>query len=448
MIDIYTNEIYDLLDKTIEERINNTQIKGISTDTRTIKVNQVFFAIKGPNFDGNKYVFDALKKGACLVITEEKSQDKKVICVENSIIALGLLAKYYRNKFQIPFISITGSVGKTSTKEMIKSVLNISYNVHSTIGNLNNNIGLPMTLFNMTKEHEISVIEMGMNNFNEIDYLSNVLEPTIGVLTNIGVSHIGILGSRKNILKAKLEMLNHMKKGSIIYINGDDDLLITLKNRDDFRFISFGFNTTNDIVAYDYQYDNNNKCSFKLENEKYEINEIGKHNVYNVLPAIILAKQLKIPYTKIQEGINNFKNEKMRMNIIIKGNYTIINDAYNANTQSMKIAIDVLKTYKKRKVAILGDMLELGKFTKKSHIEIGEYLANNSIDIIIAVGKEAINYKEGAIRNGFSYENIYIFNNINQLKEKINDIIYNHDIILLKGSRSSKMEEVIELIKI
>jgi len=447
LINLSINEIYNIL-FGIKNYFNvDIFIEGFSTDTRTIKKDQVFVAIKGEHLDGHNYIKNALEKSACLVISEQKYENKKVIVVNDSIKALGDIAKYYRKKFNIPLIAITGSVGKTSTKKMITSVLESKMNVHSTKGNLNNHIGLPMTLFNINDTTDISVIEMGMNHLNEIDYLSSIALPTIGVITNIGTSHIGNLGSKKNIFRAKLEILNHIKEGSDIYINGDDEFLKKLKDNKKYHFITYGFNKENDYNISEYTILNDGSCTFKINNEQYKIPVIGKHNVYNASVAIIIGKSFNLTYNNIILGLKNYSNEKMRMETYIKGKFTIINDAYNANTQSMKAAIDVLKEYKQRKIAILGDMLELGTFSQKSHEEIGKYIAKSNIDILVAIGKEAQNYLNGAIRENMKRENIYIFETLIDIDSKINDIIQDNDVILIKGSRGSKMENVLKYIK-
>jgi len=447
LINLSINEIYNVLFGIKNYFSLNVPIKGFSTDTRTIKKDQVFIAIHGEHLDGYNYIKSALEKNACLVISEKEYDNKKVIVVNDSIKALGIIAKYYRQKFNIPLIAITGSVGKTSTRKMITSVLESKLHVHSTKGNLNNHIGLPMTLLNIDDKTDISVIEMGMNHLKEVDYLSSIALPTIGVITNIGTSHIGNLGSKENIFKAKLEMLNSIKKGSDVYINGDDEFLIKLKKKNEYNFITYGFNKENDYNISDYNILNDKSCTFKVNNEQYQIPVIGKHNVYNALVAIIISKSLNLSYNDIMIGLKNYSHEKMRMETYNNGTYTIINDAYNANPQSMKAAIDVLKEYKKRKVAILGDMLELGTYSKESHEEIGKYVAKSNIDILIVVGKEIKNYLAGAIMGNMKRDNIYIFESLVDLGSKINDIIHDNDIILLKGSRGSKMEDVQKYIK-
>lgn len=445
-MNLSTDEIYSLFGACPTEKTENQVIEGVSTDSRSLTADQVFFAIRGENFDGNDYIEKALSQGACLVVGERTFPDRRVITVTDSVLALGILAKYYRRKFDIPVIAITGSVGKTSTKEMIKSVLMRKFNVHSTTGNLNNHIGMPMTLFHLSEEHDISVLEMGMSHFNEIDYLSDIASPTFAVFTNIGVSHIGNLGSRENILKAKLEMLSHMKPYSTVLINGDDDMLKTLKDRNDFSVISFGFNQDNDYAVSQFVNESEERCSFSLNGHSYILKTGGRHNVYNALPAIIIGEMNRISKDQIQEGLYSYQNAKMRMDIIKKGTLTIINDAYNANTQSMKAAIEVLSLYPNRKVAILGEMLELGDFSDISHEEIGAFTATQGIDVLIAVGHQADKYRIGAVNKNMKSKMVYTFNDFIELKTMINDIIMDNDVILLKGSRGSKMEETLNLI--
>lgn len=446
-MNLLIDEVQSLFTCCNKNKVTHQLLKGVSTDSRNIEKGQLFIALKGENFDGHDFIEKAIKKGAALILSEKKYNHPNVIVVDDTIKALGILAKYYRSKFSIPFISLTGSVGKTTTKNMINSVLSILKNVHTTKGNKNNHIGLPMSLFNLTNEHEISVLEMGMNHLGEIDYLSSIAKPTIGILTNIGVSHIGNLGSKENIFNAKKEMLNHLSPKSLLLINGDDEFLLSLQDNSPFRVITYGFGVHNMIKASNYKLLPLNKGSqFMINDELYTLNTLGKHNVYNSLPAIILGKEFGLNLKMINQGLNMFTHEKMRLEISKIHGMTIINDAYNANTQSMKAAIDVLATQKGRKIAILGDMLEMGEFSKDNHLDVGKYSSSSIIDVLIGVGEQAKYYIEGAKEFKTSNISLYYFSNLQQLAKEINDIIQIDDIILLKGSRGSKMESVMGFI--
>ncbi|MCK5811453.1 MAG: UDP-N-acetylmuramoyl-tripeptide--D-alanyl-D-alanine ligase [Clostridiales bacterium] len=446
-MNLWIDEVQSLFDCCDKEHRTHQLLKGVSTDSRDIKVGQLFIALKGENFDGHNYIDKAIKKGASLILSEKNHLNPKVIKVDDTIKALGLLAKYYRLKFSIPVIALTGSVGKTTTKNMINSVLSTLKNVHTTKGNKNNHIGLPMSLFNLTSEHDVSILEMGMNHLGEIDYLSSIAKPTISILTNIGVSHIGNLGSKENIFIAKKEMLNHLLPKSLLLINGDDEFLMSLQANSPYRVITYGFSSHNTVKASHYKTLEDNKGSqFMIGHELYTLNTLGKHNVYNALPAITLGNEFGLSTKMINQGLKTFSNEKMRMNISKIQGMTIINDAYNANTQSMKAAIDVLDIQKGRKVAILGDMLEMGDFSKDNHFDVGKHVANSLMDVLIGVGNDASFYIDGAKSAKNSNLELYYFEDLSYLEKNINDIIKQGDSILLKGSRGSKMETVIEFI--
>ncbi len=446
-MNLWIDEVQSLFNCCNKFNMTHQLLKGVSTDSRNIEAGQLFIALKGENFDGHDYIDKAIEKGASLILSENSHINPKVIKVDDTIKALGLLAKYYRSKFKIPVIGLTGSVGKTTTKNMINSVLSFSKNVHTTKGNKNNHIGLPMSLLDLTSEHDISVLEMGMNHLGEIDYLSSIAKPTISILTNIGVSHIGNLQSKENIFAAKKEILNHLLPKSLLLLNGDDEFLKSLQDNSPYRVITYGFGNHNMVKASHYKLLNeNNGSQFMIGDELYTLNTLGKHNVYNVLPAIILGKEFGLDTQMINQGLKTFTQEKMRMDISKIREMTIINDAYNANTQSMKAAIDVLVTQQGRKVAILGDMLEMGDFSKDNHLDVGQYVANSMVDVLIGVGNDAIFYIDGAKKEKISNLNLYYFPDLTQLATNINDIIQPGDFILLKGSRGSKMESVIEFI--
>ncbi|WP_058485628.1 UDP-N-acetylmuramoyl-tripeptide--D-alanyl-D-alanine ligase [Defluviitalea phaphyphila] len=453
--------IFAVNGKTIYEGINDIDkiiINGISTDTRKIEVGNLFIPLSGEKYDGHNFINEAFNKGAVVCLTEKSDipvpKGKILILVENTKKALINLAAYYRSLFNIPFIAITGSVGKTSTKDMIASVLSQKYKVLKTEGNFNNEIGVPLTVFRLNKEHEVAVIEMGMNHFGEIDNLSYIVKPDIAVITNIGVSHIENLGSREGILRAKSEIFNHLKKDGIAVLNGDDDLLRTLENKIPFEISYFGLNSNNDIYAKDIK----SKGAIGvdvvviLENKKIpiQIPAPGKHMVYNALSAIAVGQKLNLTINEMQKGVLAFKSSNMRMNIIkTNKNVYIINDVYNASPQSMKAAIDVLEECSegKRKIAILGDMLEMGDFSYKGHKEVGEYIAKKNIDYLFCVGKEAKYISEGAIDFGMDRKRVEVFKNQEELWDRLYTFITEEDMFLIKASRGMHLEKTVEKIE-
>ncbi len=314
-----------------------------------------------------------------------------------------------------------------------------------TIGNLNNQTGVPLTLFSLNENTQAAVIEMGMNSIGEIRKLSYIVKPKIAVITNIGTSHIGMLGSKENIFKAKTEVLDYIDNGYLV-VNGDDDFLSSIKDSDNYKVIKVSiYNNDADYIAQNIVQNEDKTYSFTVNSKSINLSIPGFHNIYNALYAFAVSDLLEINLDKAVIAISECKNQKMRNQISVINGYTVINDAYNANYDSMKSSLELLGNYKKRKVAILGDMLELGDYEKHFHIKVGEIVTDNSIDVLIAIGKNADNYYQGAVDSGMKNTCIYRYASIVEAKNPIKDIICKDDIILLKGSRGSAMEKLIDL---
>jgi len=435
---------------------SNIICENFSKDTRQIKQGDVYIGIKGDNFDGNDFYDKALEAGAKVCILDkdcvkkdiiEKYSDIAIVLVENSIKAIQKLAKYKRSLYNIPVIAITGSVGKTSTKDIIASVVNQKYNTLKTQGNLNNHIGLPLTILGL-KEHEALVVEMGMNNFGEISLLTNIANPTMCVITNIGTSHIGNLGSRENILKAKLEILEGMNKDGIVVVNNDNDLLHKWaeESKKCYNIVTYGIHNLSDFMAQkiDIKQDQSNyEIRIEENTEKINVPVSGEHFIYNSLCAIAVGTNLKMKIKDIKQGIKNFELTKNRMEILqTKNGATIINDVYNASFDSMKASLSYLSTFKqKRKVAILGDMLELGEFSKKLHQDVGEEVLKNKIDVLITAGTEAKNI---AKRVKEKNKEVYVleYDNTEGIVGVVEKLIKPNDVVLIKASNGMKFIEI------
>lgn len=433
-----------------------------SKDTRTIKDGDVFVGIKGEKFDGNLLYKDALEKGAKTCILEnieisqeelEKYKDKNIIIVENTIKAIGMIAAYKRSLYDIPVIAITGSVGKTSTKDIIANVVAQKYNVLKTQGNFNNDIGLPFTILQL-KEHDALVVEMGMNHFKEIEYLSNIAKPTIAVITNIGTSHIGNLGSRENILKAKLEILEGLKENGTVIINNDNDLLNRWNETcTEFNKVTYGIEKKSNITAFNILIEeSSSKYNVIINNKEYniEVPISGKHFVYNSLSSIAVGMKLNISMELIRKGIKEFQLTKKRMDVQkIDNEVTIINDSYNASYDSVKAALEYLKEIKgNKKIAVLGDMLELGEFSENLHRLVGKEVVKNKIDILITVGKLSKQYiAEEAKLDKMNSDNIYVCDNNIEAYNILKNIIQENDTILLKASNILNLSEILDMLK-
>jgi UDP-N-acetylmuramoyl-tripeptide--D-alanyl-D-alanine ligase len=428
-------------------------ITGISTDSRKTKPGDLFVPIIGENFDGHSFINKAADSGSIAVLTDRhlKNDELPYIKVENTSVALLKIAGHYRKKFNIPAIAITGSSGKTTAKDMIAAVLSQSLNVLKNEGNFNNTIGLPHTLFNLNKNHEICVLEMGMNSFGEIKQLVETVKPDIAIITNIGTAHIEFLKSREGILKAKLEIIEYFNEQNTLIINGDDELLKTIKS-DTFSVIHTGLDESNDIYAFDIKQIDNKGMEFTTVidgiKESFFIPILGIHNVYNGLCAIAVGVCLGLPLEKIKKGLSGFKAPDMRMeSFSLNNGMTIINDAYNANPESVKAAIITLKNIqnKDRKVLILGDMFELGDYTDNGHYEAGRHAALNGIDVLITIGVRTKMTEQGAAENGL--KETHHFENNEEAKKCLGNILKPCDTVLIKGSRAAKLEEIVNFLR-
>ncbi len=431
-------------------------IGSISTDTRRIKDGDLFIPLIGESFDGHDFIEKAWEKGAKAFLKDEKHdlnfplENINIIEVKDTVKALGDLAKYYKNKFPIQYIGVTGSTGKTTTKDMLYAVLSKNYKTLKNEGNFNNHIGLPLTIFNLNEEYECAILEMGMSSTGEIEYLANIVDPQIGVISNIGLSHIENLGSQENILKAKLEITSNFKEEDILIVNGDDPYLKTLKNKNmSYHIKSFGFGKDNTIYCSEYKMNEGGIDITCVINEKEEVFFIparGKHNIYNAMAGILVGLTMRLSVEQIRKGLLEFKSGKMRLDIIKKNDRIVINDAYNASPDSMKAALDILGEYKEnRKIAILGDMLEMGEYAEKGHRLLGDYIKDKG-DILITVGKNALYIALQAKEEGFKEENILHFNKNEEVIEYLKDILKEKDVILVKGSRGMKLEEIVEFL--
>ena len=434
---------------------------NFSRDSREINEGDIYLGIKGERFNGSNFYKEAFEKGAkgCILQDIEISKeeidtykDKFIIIVENVVDALQKIAKYKRSLYDIPVIGITGSVGKTSTKDIIASVMATKYNVLKTQGNYNNEIGLPLTVLKL-KEHDALVLEMGMSAFKEMSLLTDIAKPTTGVVTIIGSSHIGELGSRENILKAKVEILEGLDKNGVLIINNDNDLL-NLWNKeslDNHKHITYGIENKSVLNAKNIHIrEDGSAFTVKINGIDYtvDIPVAGKHFIYNSLAAIAVGLENNIEIEKIIEGISNFSLTKRRMEIIkTSNNITIINDCYNASYESVKAALEYVSSLKSnRKIAVLGDVLELGGFSRQMHQKMGEEVVNNNIDILVTVGKEAKIIAD-TVKNKSENVEVYLFDNNTDASNLIKEKMKENDVILVKASNGMHFEEIVNSIE-
>lgn len=442
-------------------------ITSVCTDSRRVDAGELFIPLIGESFDGHDFIESAAKSGAAAALSSKDiSASIPVIMVEDTLKALHEIAAAYRRLMPARVVALTGSVGKTTTKEMLASILSRRYNTLKTEGNLNNEIGLPLTALELESSNEIAVFELGMNHFGEMSRLTAIAQPDTALINNIGTAHIGNLGSREGILKAKLEILEGLKSGGRIIFNGDEPLLWSLRDRYD--AVYFGINnascrfraenlrttevgmrisTTTPAGSFDSSTPNGTNFTLITPDESFDVfvPAVGEHNVMNALAAATAAYLNGCSAEDIRDGLNYFRNTGMRQKIYGFSGITIIEDCYNAGPESMAAALSVLKGVKaNRRIAVLGGMLELGESSKTEHINLGGR-AVKSCDLLYLYGGDSAFTMEGALLSGMPAENIRLFSSREKLAEALRAEAKTGDAILFKGSRGMKLEQALKL---
>lgn len=427
---------------------------GVATDTRKIKPGDLFIALEGERFDGHDFIPQAIKDGASGVIVSHSDcipaeSKASVIVVSNTLKALQGLARFHRLRFNIPLIAITGSNGKTTTKDMIAAVLVSKYNVLKTEANYNNEIGLPLTLLNLNKDHEVAIVEMGMRGLGQISELADIAIPNIAVLTNVGETHIELLGSLKNIAAAKGELVEAIPKDGLVVLNADNEYVSAMKAKTGASTLLYGIDEECDVCALNIrQADNGTNFDVKYQHHVSSVfvPALGRHNVYNALAAIAVGLSLRLNIEEINSGFSNFIASAMRFSVVKTDNYTIINDAYNASPLSTAAAIETLvQVAKGRKVAVLGDMLELGHIAVDAHKRIGYKLADFGVEVVITVGELSRHTAQAASEGGCKYTKACSTHE--EAKNALDGYLQENDTILIKGSRGMKMEKILEMLR-
>lgn len=439
-----------------EDSAKVQEAAGVVIDSRKVEKEYVFIATKGEKVDGHSFITQVYEKGALCVVCEKKPEEAAgpYILVEDSFQALKDIAEFYRQQLDVKVVGITGSVGKTSTKEFIAGVLAEKYQVLKTAGNFNNEVGLPLTVLQITEEHEIAVLEMGINHFGEMHRLSKIAKPDICVITNIGQCHLEFLKSREGILSAKTEIFDFMSENGYVCVNGDDDMLQTIDEVKGRKPITFGMGSECEVYADHIESKGLFGSVCTIHTPKYtfaaEVPLPGMHMVANALTATAVGELLDLTAEEIANGIRNVKAVGGRSNIIKSDSYVIIDDCYNANPVSMKAAIDLLMTATGRKVCILGDMGELGENENTLHEEVGAYAAFAGVDCMIFVGTQAVFMEQGAkkqIAGKSGKQQVYYFPEKEDCLNKLADILQAGDTVLVKASHFMGFDEIVEKLR-
>lgn len=439
----------NLITTSMKDRV----VEGVSTDTRDIEVNNLFIPLVGGRFDGHNFAFEAIKKGAIATLWDKRHPtpylDAGVIVVDDTLQAYQKLASSYLKATGAKVIGITGSNGKTGTKDILASILRENFRVHKTAKNFNNDIGLPKTIMEMNLDDEAIVLEMGMDRFGDIRTLTNIANPDIAVITNIGDSHLQELGTKENIARAKFEILEGLKPDGIFIYNNDDEILreVIKEYTIPQRVIKIGTREDSDVIIRPIRSDEEGS-SFSIGEYAYSIPFIGKHQIYNVSVAITIAGLLGMNYGDIVRGLSNVKLTGMRMELMHLPSFDVLNDCYKSNPQSLTSCIETVYTMKgyKNKILILSDMLELGENERKLHFAVGEKIDKNKIDYVICIGELAKDIYNGANRN-FNVNNLFHFDTNEEVVKKVKEIISDDTLIMVKGSRGMKLENIIEMLK-
>ncbi|MDR7865856.1 MAG: UDP-N-acetylmuramoyl-tripeptide--D-alanyl-D-alanine ligase [Sporomusaceae bacterium] len=453
MAEFTVSQVLEATGGSLAGAAHRSAFNGVSTDTRTIKRGNLFVALKGENFDGHDFLLRAVDNGAAGVVVSSREayvpEKTTAILVADTLAALQDIARYHRRRFTLPVIGITGSNGKTTTKDMTAAVLSGRLRVLKTQANYNNDIGLPQTLLGLTADHQAAVVEMGMRARGEISRLAAIAAPTVAVITNVGETHVEVLGSVENIAAAKGELVEAIAADGLVILNADIPIVKAMRAKTAARVVLYGLGPDADVRAENIasgERDTAFDCVHPGGRFPVSVPAVGKHNIYNALAAITVGLELGLGPGEINAGLATFQASAMRLAIENLGPYTVINDAYNASPLSMQAAIDTLGMVARgRKVAVLGDMLELGELAAAAHSRVGELLADSGVQVVVTVGEAARNIAASALEGGVKVAVACAGHD--EAAEALRKLLRSGDTVLVKGSRGMKMEKMLAVFK-
>jgi len=452
---IHLDDVISSTGAQLIQKGDHERFCGVSIDSRTAKKGEVFFAVKGERFDGHDFIRQAIAQGVgALVVSkdfcpQEESSSVSILKVADTVVALGKLAQQRRRNTAIPFIAVTGSNGKTTSKEIIAAVLSQKYRVLKNTGTFNNHIGLPMTLLGLRPDHEACVAELGTNHFGEITYLGGILEPDIGVITNIGLSHLEFFKNKAGVLKEKKSLVPFLKGPKILFLNRDDALLKKIKIAAGVNVFYFGIDEASDVRASDISLIRNRVCFTLNKKHRFRLNSVGRFNVYNGLAAIGCGLVLGVSIKKIRSALEDFIFPLQRLRCIECRGFSIFDDSYNSNPFSLQQAITSLSEYKAagRRIVVMGDMLELGERSSVFHKKIGDFIARQPIDMLITFGEFSKACAQAAGNRNKQNRTVVTCDSKEEIVAFLKQYIKAGDALLIKGSRLLKMEEITASLK-
>jgi UDP-N-acetylmuramoyl-tripeptide--D-alanyl-D-alanine ligase len=455
-IKITIDDLFELPNAAVYNSDLYKPVSRVSIDSRNIKKNSLFVAVKGNKFDGHSFICDAINAGASTIIIDENRAEKyrdlniPVVTVKDTTIALGDLAKVWRSKLNTKIIAISGSAGKTTTKEILAAILEGKYKINKTTGNNNNHIGVPLTLLSTTNEYDFLILELGTNHFGEIAYTANIAQPDYAIITNIGSSHLEYLKNKKGVLTEKAALFETTAaRNGTVFIN-NDDIYLSKTMRDYTKRVTFGFESVSDVKGAVIDFDDMGRpvieISYKDLNFQQQFNMYGEQSAKNFLAAAAVALKLGLNKKEISAGVAKFKSVDKRLNIKTFKKFILVDDTYNANPESMRYAIELLPMIKgyKKKIAVLGDMFELGEESAKLHSELGRIIKRNKIDLTVSIG-ESMKNLDSELKK-LKVESIH-FDSREELAGYLSSFNFSGSVVLVKGSRGMKMEEYIKIIE-